>query len=104
MSKKKVQAVETVETVVVENLVEATVTEKRKPGRPAVAGCKRQLELAAKAARIQLNGGIVKRGRPIVGESKRQQVLAERAAKQAAGIEIKRGRPKMITEAAAAEA
>jgi hypothetical protein len=46
--------------------------------------------------RIQLNGGIVKRGRPIVGESKRQQRMAEREAKLVAGVEIKRGRPKMM--------
>lgn len=96
--KKKTQTqesvIETTETVVIENLVEAVVTEKRR-GRPVVEGSKRQLELAAKMARLQMNGGIVKRGRPIVGESKRQLVMAERAAKLAAGIEIKRGRPKM---------
>jgi hypothetical protein len=96
MSKKKVQVVETTEVVVIENLVEAVVTEKRKPGRPVVEGSKRQLDLAAKMNRVQLNGGIVKRGRPIVGESKRQQRMAEREAKLEAGIEIKRGRPKMM--------
>jgi hypothetical protein len=96
MSKKKVQVVETTEVVVIENLVEAVVTEKRKPGRPVVEDSKRQLDLAAKMNRVQLNGGIVKRGRPIVGESKRQQRMAEREAKLAAGVEIKRGRPKMI--------
>ena len=37
----------------------------------------------------------VKRGRPIVAGSKRQAVLAMRDAKRNAGIEIKRGRPKI---------
>lgn len=36
------------------------------------------------------------RGRPIIEGSKRQEVLAKRAEKRAAGIEIKRGRPKTI--------
>lgn len=35
-----------------------------------------------------------RRGRPVVEGSKRQSVLAMRAEKRAAGIEIKRGRPK----------
>lgn len=38
----------------------------------------------------------VKRGRPVVEGSKRQAVLAMREAKRAQGIEIKRGRPKMV--------
>ena len=38
----------------------------------------------------------VKRGRPVVTGSKRQAVLAMREQKRANGIEIKRGRPKMI--------
>lgn len=38
----------------------------------------------------------VKRGRPTVAGSKRQAVLAMREAKRAQGIEIKRGRPKMV--------
>ena len=37
-----------------------------------------------------------KRGRPVVNGSKRQAVLAMRQAKRDAGIEIKRGRPKMV--------
>ena len=37
-----------------------------------------------------------KRGRPVVNVSKRQAVLAMRQAKRDAGIEIKRGRPKMV--------
>mgnify|MGYP003703875935 CR=1 FL=1 len=39
--------------------------------------------------------GLLKRGRPSVAGSKRQAVLAAREAKKAAGIEIKRGRPKV---------
>ena len=38
----------------------------------------------------------LKRGRPVVNGSKRQAVLAMRQAKRDAGIEIKRGRPKMV--------
>jgi len=82
-----------VETVVIENLVEAVVTEKRR-GRPVVEGSARQLKLAAREARAQMNNGVVKRGRPVVINSARQQKFAEREAKRAAGIEIKRGRPK----------
>jgi hypothetical protein len=40
----------------------------------------------------------VKRGRPTVAGSKRQAVLAMREAKRAQGIEIKRGRPKMVKD------
>ena len=39
-----------------------------------------------------------RRGRPTVEGSKRQAVLAMRAEKRAAGIEIKRGRPKQMLE------
>lgn len=75
------------------------LTEKRekgelKLGRPVVEGSKRQqrlLELEEKRQR-----GECKRGRPVNGESKRQQVLREREMRQAAGIELKRGRPKAI--------
>jgi hypothetical protein len=42
------------------------------------------------------NTPAVKRGRPVVNGSKRQAVLAMREAKRAQGIEIKRGRPKMV--------
>ena len=40
----------------------------------------------------------VKRGRPVVTGSKRQAVLAMREQKRANGIEIKRGRPKMVKD------
>lgn len=39
-----------------------------------------------------------RRGRPVIEGSKRQEVLAKRAEKRAAGIEIKRGRPKQMLE------
>lgn len=102
MSKKQNKQQETVttEVVAIENVAEATVTTKRR-GRPVAENSKHQLELAAKAARAQMNGGLVKRGRPVVGESKRQQQLQERLNKMAAGVEIKRGRPKMIKEVVA---
>ena len=44
------------------------------------------------------NTPAVKRGRPVVNGSKRQAVLAMREAKRAQGIEIKRGRPKMVKD------
>ena len=69
--------------------------QKRKPGRPVVEGSARQLKLAAQQVRAQLNGGVAKRGRPVVADSERQKRLAERESKLAAGIEIKRGRPKV---------
>jgi len=61
-------------------------------GRPVVPGSARQLRLEAQAARVALNGGIVKRGRPIVGESKRQQKLLMKNS----GVIVKRGRPKKV--------
>jgi hypothetical protein len=43
----------------------------------------------------------VKRGRPVVTTSKRQERETAKAAKIAAGIEIKRGRPKGSAKSAA---
>ena len=40
----------------------------------------------------------MKKGRPSVSGSKRQIVIAAREAKKAAGIEVKRGRPKTKIE------
>ena len=42
--------------------------------------------------------GIFRKGRPTIEGSKRQEVLAARAAKAALGIEVKRGRPKMVKQ------
>jgi hypothetical protein len=41
----------------------STETKKSK-GRPVVEGSARQARLAARAARVAANGGVVKRGRP----------------------------------------
>ena len=41
---------------------------------------------------------LTKRGRPVVVGSKRQAVITAREEKRAAGIEIKRGRPKIKQE------
>jgi len=65
----------------------------KKSGRPANANSKRQVTLAARAAAKE--AGTFKKGRPSVAGSKRQAVLAARSEKIAAGIEIKRGRPKV---------
>lgn len=62
-------------------------------GRPANANSKRQITLSARAAAKE--AGTFKKGRPSVAGSKRQAVLAARAEKIAAGIEVKRGRPKV---------
>jgi len=86
----------TVETVEIENVVEATVTTKRR-GRPVVEGSARQVKLMAKAAR----GGEIKRGRPANPNSNRQAKLAARMAALANGGEVRRGRPKMIKEVVA---
>ena len=64
----------------------------KKSGRPANPNSKRQAKLAARAAAKE--AGTFKKGRPSVAGSKRQAVLAARAEKIAAGIEVKRGRPK----------
>jgi len=67
-------------------------------GRPSNPNSKRQAKLAAREAAKE--AGTFKKGRPSVAGSKRQAVLAARAEKIAAGIEIKRGRPKakVVTE------
>ena len=65
----------------------------KKSGRPANANSKRQITLSARAAAKE--AGTFKKGRPSVAGSKRQAVLAARAEKIAAGIEVKRGRPKV---------
>lgn len=100
---KQMQEQETVttEVVAIENVAEATVTTTKRLGRPVVEGSVRQLKLAAQKTRIEMNGGVVKLGRPVVGESKRQQQIQERLNKMAAGVEIKRGRPKMNKEVVA---
>ena len=62
-------------------------------GRPANPNSKRQAKLVAREAAKE--AGTFKKGRPSVAGSKRQAVLTARAEKIAAGIEIKRGRPKV---------
>ena len=65
----------------------------KKSGRPSNPNSKRQATLAARTAAKE--AGTFKKGRPSVAGSKRQAVLAARAEKIAAGIEVKRGRPKV---------
>ena len=77
----------------------ATAVVAKKSGRPANPNSKRQATLAARAAAKE--AGTFKKGRPSVAGSKRQAVLAARAEKIAAGITVKRGRPK-VTEVLAA--
>jgi hypothetical protein len=76
------------------------MTEKRKPGRPAVEGSARQVRLAALEQRREENGGYIRLGRPVNPDSPRQQRLAELMDKRAAGL-AKRGRPKMSDDAKA---
>jgi hypothetical protein len=77
----------------IKDLEERRMNGTLKLGRPVNGESKRQQrlqELEEKRA-----NGELKKGRPINGESKRQKELQERAAKAAAGIEAKKGRPKM---------
>jgi hypothetical protein len=76
------------------------MTEKRKPGRPAVEGSARQVRLAALEQRREENGGYIRLGRPVDPNSPRQQRLGELMEKRAAGL-AKRGRPKMSEDAKA---
>ena len=88
-----------------------------KQGRPVNPNSARQARLAAKAA-LEAQGVEIKRGRPVDNESARQarlalkgkvalgrkvdmtsarqQRLAALELKRASGIEVKRGRPKMV--------
>lgn len=54
--------------------------------------------MSKEKTQITVNDTEIKRGRPVVEGSKRQAVLAMRDAKRNAGIEIKRGRPKMVKD------
>ena len=95
MSKAKVKEVVATEEVVA-TVVENTTA--KTPGRPGVEGSVRQGRLAEMKARAEANGGVIKRGRPINPESARAKRMASIQAKIEAGIEIKPGRPKVITE------
>jgi hypothetical protein len=70
------------------------MTEKRKPGRPAVEGSARQVRLAALEQRREENGGYIRLGRPVDPNSPRQMRLAEQQqrAEQNGGA-ARRGRP-----------
>jgi hypothetical protein len=101
--------------------IEAT----KKQGRPVNPNSERQARLASRAA-LQAQGVEIKRGRPVeetsarqarlalkgkvaLGRkvdptSERQKRLAAMELKRASGIEVKRGRPKMVkADDAAAE-
>ena len=47
-----------------------------KKGRPVVEGSARQARLAARAARVEANGGVVKRGRPSKPKAEVEQAEA----------------------------
>jgi hypothetical protein len=65
-----------------------------KLGRPVVENSERQKRLQELEEKRQ--NGELRRGRPVNGESKRQKQMIERETKLQLGIEIKRGRPKMV--------
>jgi hypothetical protein len=48
---------------------------KKSKGRPVVAGSARQARLAEKTARMEANGGVIKRGRP--AKVKEEQVVEQ---------------------------
>ena len=77
----------------VELVIPNLVTGYLRPARPVNPDSERQKRLAEMDKKREV--GELKRGRPILADSERQKRLAERIAKQEAGIEIKRGRPKM---------
>ena len=78
-----------------QNLTDAVMQEqnKKKPGRPVVAGSARQQKLQERLEK----GNDGKLGRPVVEGSARQQKIAEMVEKIKSGVEIKRGRPKGTT-------
>ena len=97
------------------------VKEVKKLGRPVNPNSARQAKLKA-IAELKANGIEVKRGRPVDKNSDRQKRLAlkgkvklgrkvdpnsarqkriaEMEAKRTAGVEVKRGRPKMVKDKA----
>jgi hypothetical protein len=90
------ETIETIEAVETVNAIETVVVTEKRRGRPIVEGSNRQLDLAAKASRVEANGGVVRKGRPTNGTSARQMRLAAKEALKAAGVVIKPGRPKMV--------
>ena len=46
-------------------------------GRPVVEGSARQARLAARAARVAANGGVVKRGRPAKPKAEQAEATPE---------------------------
>ena len=71
------------------------IVEKKK-GRPVVVGSKRQEHLNKRKERMEKNNGVVKRGRPTVDGSARQARIAKWNELKSNGVEIKRGRPKVV--------
>ena len=86
MKKTEKQVVETPVTV---------ETQVKQLGRPADPTSKRQVLIKEREERRQ--SGALKKGRPVVETSKRQELLKARAEKVAAGISLKKGRPKVTT-------
>jgi hypothetical protein len=69
---------------------------KKRTGRPIVVGSKRQENLSKRKEHMEKNGGVVKRGRPTIEGSARQTRMIKWNELKANGVEIKRGRPKLI--------
>lgn len=81
-----------VEEVKVDEVVTAEVT--KRPGRPVNQNSARQIRLNELAKMRE--EGLLKRGRPANPESARYKRMMERQTKLEAGVELKRGRPKMV--------
>jgi len=74
----------------------APIVIEKKKGRPVVVGSKRQEHLNKRKERMEKNNGIVKRGRPVVENSARQTRIIKWNELKNNGVEIKRGRPKVV--------
>lgn len=73
---------------------DTAVKSEKKPGRPIVEGCARQIRLAKMAEKAAK--GELKRGRPANPDSERQKRIQEREIKKQNGETIKRGRPAKV--------
>jgi hypothetical protein len=85
------EGVEDVGEVEIASVVKAEV---KRPGRPVNESSTRQVRLN-ELAKLR-EEGLLKRGRPANPESARYKRMMDRQAKLEAGVELKRGRPKMV--------
>ena len=85
------EGVEDVGEVEIASVVKAEV---KRPGRPVNESSTRQVRLN-ELAKLR-EEALLKRGRPANPESARYKRMMDRQAKLEAGVELKRGRPKLV--------